>query len=155
MNRLTMMLAGAMVLALLAACGGGGGNSANTAPKPKVILRKDVPADYKEKKPPAGVDLKAQAVIDKGKELYAGKGNCASCHGAGGKGDGEQGKELNPKPTDLTSAEFQSVSDAYIYWRVMTGAVGGPSGSAMTGLIGAGEEEGWQLVAYVRSLAGK
>lgn len=34
-----------------------------------------------------------------GKALF--ESNCASCHGAGGKGDGAAGQFLNPKPADL------------------------------------------------------
>lgn len=158
MKKLSVFLAVLVVGAICAACGGGGGDNSGNAPaKPKVILRKAVPADFKDKKPPAGMDLKAAATIEAGKKLFEGspKAGCYTCHGNSGKGDGEQAKDANPKATDLTSAEFQSVADDYIHWRIMTGPVGGPQGTIMTGLAGATEEEAWQLVAYVRSLAGK
>jgi len=155
---LMTILAVLTVTTLVAACGGGD-NAGNAPAKPKVVLRKSVAPEFKDKKPPEGLDLKAAATIEAGKKLYEGapKAGCFNCHGMGGKGDGEQGKpaDVNPKPTDLTSSEFQSVSDDYIHWRIVTGNVGGPSGSIMTGLVGATEEEAWQLVAYVRSLAGK
>lgn len=159
-RKLSAFLAVLVVGAICVACGGGGGDNAGNAPaKPKVILRKPVPQDFKDKKPPAGFDLKAAANIEAGKKLFEGapKAGCYTCHGNSGKGDGEQAKgpDVNPKPTDLTSAEFQSVTDDYIFWRVMTGPVGGPQGTIMTGLAGATDEEAWQLVAYVRSLAGK
>jgi mono/diheme cytochrome c family protein len=38
-------------------------------------------------------------VIDEGLRLYA--GNCASCHGTKGMGDGDAGKALNPSPALL------------------------------------------------------
>lgn len=159
MKKVMTCLALLAMVATAAACGGGdnAAGSGNTAPKPKVILRKAVPADFKDKKPPAGIDLKAAATIEAGKKLFEGspKAGCYTCHGTSGKGDGEQAKDANPKATDLTSAEFQSVPDDYIHWRIMTGPVGGPQGTIMTGLAGATEEEAWQLVAYVRSLAGK
>jgi mono/diheme cytochrome c family protein len=41
-----------------------------------------------------------QAAIAQGKVLYG--EYCASCHGAGGTGDGADGATLTPKPTDLT-----------------------------------------------------
>lgn len=41
--------------------------------------------------------------------------NCASCHGRTGRGDGPQGRMLNPRPRDLTQAEWQkAVTDEYI-----------------------------------------
>ena len=48
---------------------------------------------------PAGVSF-AQGNAAKGKGLF--EKNCASCHGAGGKGDGVAAASLNPKPKDLT-----------------------------------------------------
>lgn len=156
MQKLTMILAALMVAAVLAACGGGDNAATNTASKPKIIMRKAVAADFKDKKPPTGFDLKAAANIEAGKKLFEGEALCRTCHGDAGKGDGESGKMLDPKPTDLTSAEFQSVSDDYIFWRVSTlGSVSGPQGSGMTAFPNGTEEQRWQLVAYVRSLAGK
>ena len=42
----------------------------------------------------------------KGKETY--NNICASCHGATGKGDGVAAAALDPKPRDLSDAEFVS-----------------------------------------------
>jgi len=42
----------------------------------------------------------------KGKESY--NNICASCHGATGKGDGVAAAALDPKPRDLSNAEFVS-----------------------------------------------
>ena len=130
--------------------------------KPAPILRKAVAPEYKDRKPPEGFDLADPANIAAGKVLFEGQpkdggGNCFSCHGMGGKGDGTQGVGLDPRPTDLTSEEFQaSVKVDYIYWRVKTGNVGGPANSAMTGFVGEHpDEKFWQVVAYVRSLRGK
>jgi len=50
---------------------------------------------------------------------------CTTCHGAAGKGDGAAAAALNPKPRDLSSAEWQnSVTDEHIE-KIITG--GGPS----------------------------
>ena len=51
-----------------------------------------------------GVDIKTISnptleLISKGKEIYA--ANCASCHGAEGRGDGIAGANLNPKPRNF------------------------------------------------------
>lgn len=157
MKRVSMILAALAVAAVVAACGSGSSNApANAGNKAKVIMRKAVPTDYKDKKPPAGLDLAAAATIEAGKKLYEGEGLCRTCHGDAGKGDGDSGKMLDPKPTDLTSAEFQSVSDDYIFWRLSTlGSVSGPQGSGMTAFAQGSEEQRWQIVAYVRSLKGK
>lgn len=47
----------------------------------------------------------------KGKEVYNGKGACAGCHGAEGKGDGPAGAALNPKPRDLSTGAFALDTD--------------------------------------------
>lgn len=47
----------------------------------------------------------------KGKEIYDGKGGCATCHGATGKGDGAAAAALNPKPRSFASGEFAYDTD--------------------------------------------
>lgn len=42
--------------------------------------------------------------VIRGKEIYL--RNCAACHGAFGKGDGESAADLDPKPDDLTDVAF-------------------------------------------------
>lgn len=74
-----------------------------------------VHADGEKKKPkrpnidPAtlshDVDL-TQFDLEDGKRIFA--TNCASCHGATGKGDGAAAAALNPKPRDLSSYEYMS-----------------------------------------------
>ena len=49
---------------------------------------------------PATVMTPNAALMARGKALYA--QNCATCHGAEGKGDGAAGKGLNPKPRNFT-----------------------------------------------------
>lgn len=158
MKTLTVVLGLMTIMLALAACGGDApGNGPAKAPP---ILRKAVPPEYKDAKPPEGFDMASAENIKAGEDLFQNplpKGNCASCHGTGGKGDGPQGAALDPKPTDLTSAEFQTgAKDDYIHWRIKTGGIGGPAGSAMTGFVSAeNDTQIWQLVAYVRSLKGK
>jgi mono/diheme cytochrome c family protein len=156
MKTLAVICGLAAAVFFVAACGDAG--AANHAPsKPTVILRKAVPPAYKDSKPPEGFDLASADVIAAGKKTFeSNPPNCFNCHGMGGKGDGPLGAEANPKPTDLTSAEFQTgVTDAYIFWRVSKGQEGGPSTTIMTGFPGATDEEIWSVVAYVRSLKGK
>jgi mono/diheme cytochrome c family protein len=47
------------------------------------------------------VDAACAQKSDSGKEDYVKL--CASCHGAGGKGDGQNAKSLRKPPTDLTT----------------------------------------------------
>jgi mono/diheme cytochrome c family protein len=54
---------------------------------------------------PVGASF-AQGNATKGKDLF--EKNCASCHGAGGKGDGVAAASLNPKPRDLTDKSFMA-----------------------------------------------
>lgn len=66
---------------------------------------------------PAAEEKKADAVPEaakkEAKEIYDTR--CSTCHGAGGKGDGAAAAALNPKPRDLSSADWQkSVTDEHI-----------------------------------------
>ncbi len=46
-----------------------------------------------------------------GKEIYDGRGACASCHGATGAGDGVVAAALNPKPTNFVIPAFRLDTD--------------------------------------------
>lgn len=52
-----------------------------------------------------GVTVTPVGTSDDGAQLFA--RNCAMCHGAHGAGDGPAAATMNPRPADLTSAEFQ------------------------------------------------
>ncbi len=63
------------------------------------------------------------ADASKGKVIY--NNICASCHGMGGKGDGVAAAALNPKPRDLSSADYVSgLSDEHL---IKVISKGGPS----------------------------
>tara|TARA_R110002060_G_scaffold8258_8_gene12275 strand:- start:3891 stop:4262 length:372 start_codon:yes stop_codon:yes gene_type:complete len=72
---------------------------------------------------------------------------CVVCHGAKGKGDGVGGAGLKPKPTDLTSAEFQAQTDGAIFWKIEEGR--SPMASYKTALP---EKKRWELINYIRTL---
>jgi len=80
---------------------------------------------------------------------------CSSCHGPAGGGDGPAAAGLNPKPRDLSDAEWQaSVDDEHLRTVISKGgpAVGlspmmTPFGHALKG------EDLENVVAYIRSLA--
>jgi high-affinity iron transporter len=107
----------------------------STAPSAAAKLRNPVPANA--------------ASIAAGKKLY--DAQCASCHGASGKGDGKGGELLKPKPSDLTDAAWtHGSSDGEIFTVIR-------SGVKQTGMSAFGSrittQEIWNLVNYVRSLS--
>ena len=93
--------------------------------------------------------VKADATsIAAGQKLYA--KNCAPCHGDTGKGDGKMAGELNPKPSDLTDADWKHGStDGEIYLVIHDGSKNTgmkPFASKMTA------HQIWDVVNYIRSI---
>ncbi|MHB8481735.1 MAG: c-type cytochrome [Nitrospiria bacterium] len=120
------------------------------------VTKPRVPAGEIEKakatKPP--VDLASAAVIAKGNEIFHGKGGCFSCHGDQGKGDGLAAAGLDPSPRNFTNPEFHKLrTPGEMMWVLKNGS----PNTAMIAVIPAQitEEEGWQAIAYERSLGGK
>jgi mono/diheme cytochrome c family protein len=98
---------------------------------------------------PAAPDLLAA-----GKRVY--DRECAACHGAGGRGDGEAAYLLYPKPRDFTAAKYRLVStweriptDEDLFRTISRGM----PGSAMPSWGHLSEDERWALVHYVKSFA--
>lgn len=92
--------------------------------------------------------------IEKGKEIFLGKGTCFKCHGKKGKGNGRVAEDLDPKPRNLTNPEWQQArTDGEMFWVLKWGS---PE-SGMVSLIPTDitEEEAWQVVTYVRTLSGQ
>jgi len=87
-------------------------------------------------------DTKAAA---SGKKLF--KVMCAVCHGVKGKGDGIGGAGLTTKPTNLTSAEFQSQSDGAVFWKIAEGRA--PMASYKEAIP---EMKRWELINYIKTL---
>ena len=62
------------------------------------------------------------ASIAAGKQVF--EKNCANCHGKTGVGDGMMGSELNPKPSNLTDADWKHGSnDGEIFTVIKDGGV--------------------------------
>jgi mono/diheme cytochrome c family protein len=72
--------------------------------------------------------------------------NCATCHGAAGKGDGLAAAALNPRPRDLTSQSVQSEPDGALFWKITRGR------GAMPAWPWLPERERWALVWMIREL---
>jgi mono/diheme cytochrome c family protein len=115
--------------------------------------RSRIPADQLGEAKATKSPLEASAaVIAEGKTIFEGKGTCFTCHGMGGKGDGEAGKALDPGPRDLSSKAFKECkSIGENFWIVKNGSPGtGMIPAVTTGILT--EEEAWKAITYERTL---
>ncbi len=122
------------------------------------VLRLADLADDPEPKPiadPGVPPTPTPASLTRGKAVYAEMG-CASCHGTGGRGDGDSAKDLkdddgNHIPVrDFTGGQFRGGGDRIdLYYRFVTGMDGSPMPSFAQSIDGA---DRWALVDYVMSL---
>jgi mono/diheme cytochrome c family protein len=108
----------------------------------------ELPDDADKTKNPVAA---TEESITKGKDLYFGKaGNCVFCHGDLGSGNDANMPRLRRKPADLTNKEHMTaMTDGEVFWKISKG---------ITGIMPAGEkrmseEERWNVVNYVRTLA--
>ena len=97
------------------------------------------PADAKNaKNPEKGADLGKKSV----------ETNCASCHGAQGKGDGPAAAALSPKPANWQSDKVKKESDGELFWKITNGRGPMPPWKHLP------EKERWEIVNYIRTLQG-
>lgn len=103
-----------------------------------------VPLAEKDRKNPLTL---SEAHLAAAKQIYGDQ--CANCHGDGGKGDGSDAMMYDPAPSDLTdTAKVSKRSDGEIYYQITEGRKPMPSFKKKLT-----DEQRWQLVLYVRSLA--
>jgi len=116
------------------------------SPRRQYYRRNGAPAPYRGKASPLAP---TPADIREGATLYA--DNCAACHGARGLGDGEDGRELNPRPSNLAgSLRMRMLRDDFVLWTVAEG--GERFGSAMPPFKDAlFETEIWKILAAMRA----
>lgn len=98
-----------------------------------------------------GMPADAQAGdAGKGKLIYAQK--CGSCHGKEGKGDGPFGKNLTPSAANFSDpAGTAKKSDAELLDKIAKGG----KGTAMPAFRSLSDKERADVLAYIRTLAGK
>ena len=83
-----------------------------------------------------------------GEKLYV--GNCMMCHGQSGRGDGPGAAALEKKPADLAARIKAGATDGELFWKISEGR------SPMISWKGSlSETQRWELVNYIKSLAGK
>jgi mono/diheme cytochrome c family protein len=90
-------------------------------------------------------------IVAAGKALYEGKGRCSLCHGISGKGDGPAVHiQQQRPPRDFTNCAFQEKrEDGELFWVIKYGSPGTGMQRLIPGMLS--EEEGWKIVAYVRT----
>jgi mono/diheme cytochrome c family protein len=87
------------------------------------------------------------SALTAGRTLYMDK--CTQCHGQTGKGDGPDAASYYPSPTSLVDAKhMSSVTDGEVFYQISEGRKPMPAFKKKLS-----EEQRWQLVLYVRSLA--
>lgn len=88
-----------------------------------------------------------------GERLFNGKPKslpCAYCHGAKGDGKGNLATQYNPRPRNFACKEtLTGISDGQLFWIIQNGS----PGAAMPPSKNLTDEQIWQLVHYLRSLA--
>ena len=87
-----------------------------------------------------------------GKELYEDYSDpgCKICHGKKGDGRGPLGDSFNPRPRNFPcSKTVIGIPDGQLHWIIKNGS----PGTSMPSYDYLSDEEIWQLVIYLRSLA--
>jgi high-affinity iron transporter len=90
------------------------------------------------------------AAANTGQSLY--ERDCATCHGAQGKGDGETAAYLSPQPQDFTNGVVQKRSDDFLTAVIAKGGVAKGLSESMPAFPKLSKSEVQSLVAYVRQL---
>lgn len=83
--------------------------------------------------------------IVRGDTLY--NKNCALCHGAEARGNGPEGKALDPKPSDLKQMSGTH-PDGGFAWKIANGRGAMPAWKSILS-----ENQIWDLVNYIQSLS--
>ncbi|MGZ6123323.1 MAG: c-type cytochrome [Myxococcales bacterium] len=104
-----------------------------------VLALSAVPASAAGKAAPSP----GQAVYDR---------DCAHCHGATGKGDGEESAYLNPSPQDFTTGILDKRSDDFLAAVIAEGGAAKGLSGAMPPSPKLSKDDVKTVVAYIRQL---
>jgi mono/diheme cytochrome c family protein len=108
--------------------------------------------------PPVSAEMLAAANQQGGDPIAAGKQIfqqiCVACHGPEGKGDGPASASLNPKPRNLTDAEYMApLNDRYLFEIVSRGGIAVGKSPMMPAQTSLAAPDINNVVAYVRTLS--
>lgn len=97
--------------------------------------------------------LSSSAAVKAGKELFLKTAQpvaCVMCHGEQGDGKGLMGAALVPPPRNfICGAMMKDIPDGQLFWVIKNGS----PGTGMMAFGGLPDEQVWQLIHYIRSLA--
>ena len=137
-----------LLIGSMACSSGGTSNTSTSAPVASSTASAPNAAGVtKETKNPLTEQVAAAAA---GKMRYA--ETCAGCHGDTGHGDGPAAAAFDPKPADLTKSEVMSATDGTLFLVVKQGKMRNGK-VTMEPVKILTDEQIWQIIAYVRTLA--
>ena len=152
------IVAGTMIgiVALVATSGGvfaqAGGHLAADCPQPRFTGK--APPDIYAQTSPLAKDPNA---AEQGAALYRGRPPavaCVTCHGEKGDGKGKLSSQFNPPPRNFTCTDtINGIPDGQLFWIIRNGSPGTAMPPVNAIAKGTTDEQVWQLVAYLRTLA--
>jgi high-affinity iron transporter len=95
---------------------------------------------------PAGL-LTSRAAQNAGGAIFA--ADCALCHGAKGDGRGQRREAMNPPPANLTLPPWSEAGNAP---KVFLAIKNGVPGTAMPSWPTLGDDDIWNVVAFIHAL---
>jgi len=117
---------------------------------PQARTTKKAPADFLSRTNPLPA---TPAHVRAGKKLFDETAKplaCLNCHGQQGDGAGPIGAALVPPPRNFTcGAMMQEISDGQLFWVIKNGS----PGTGMMAFPGLSDDEVWQIIHYLRTLA--
>lgn len=120
---------------------GSTGHPTAPTPSPTIVLPVVVTEQTKNPLPDPATAAKL------GQPLY--QANCSLCHGDLGASDGPASSSYDPPPTNLAEGKITTDPDGKIFLATKQGK------GKMPGMKRLTDEQIWQIVAYVRTLAKK
>ncbi|MBR0553156.1 c-type cytochrome [Stakelama marina] len=147
----TILFGGSALSAQMMGQGMGRGMGHPSMARHHEAMMNGIPAKFADLRNPLPID---SATLSAGRQVY--QADCASCHGAEGRGDGPLARTLNPPPADLAWSARMPLSrqDGYLYWTIAEG--GQQFGTAMPAFGQAlTRKQAWSVIAYIQHDLGR
>jgi len=126
----------------------GGAGPSGVCPQPRNT--KGAPVKFRQMQNPLPVN---QENMKAGETLFQQTAiplACMNCHGTKGDGEGPMGAALNPRPRNFTCGEtMKDISDGQLFWIIKNGS----PGTGMMAFLGMPDNQVWQMIQYIRTLA--